>query len=831
MNIFNTLINIMAYSGILFLSVLLIKTVFKKQISPFLHFALWFIVIAKLCVPLTIESPYKFIVIPETHSEIKLESEQLNESNSDTNTLERIPSKLDKNYGDQKNGSENVVTELQKAMEESIASPYLAKNEGQRFSFIINIYSLKWENVLLGVWLLGSAILLIKKLHSLRILRKNIKEYKVKTNAKLELLLKNCKNELDINKNISICVIPHIHSPALTINLKPVILFPRQMLNELSQDQIIFALKHELIHYKRKDYLLIILLHCLEVVYWFNPIVWLTTKYLKEDMEILCDSTVVQSMGKHTKKIYALTLVQMLTKNKPSSLVLGMALHDTKKITERRIRGMYMKNKSSKRVRMIAGILVAVLFVTCFTTACQPTPEQDIVIGKGDGVLEEKLSETASKQGKEYNIPETYEMAFNEYNDKLKVEVAAAVEFLEASAYPVPAFKRELFTQEQVDTIVSVLMKDANMYEQFGAYTQSELEEQLVRLKKEYEDKKSGKKDSNSEGGSTLEEYEAMIAELEMQIASAPATAEKKSITSQSYSDNNHLLIAEADIGREDTAYLKIADGKLDFRIGVGYYEGADRTFVDQLNTSLSKEEAIEQAKKIVAELNVDYMQPSAVVRAVKAGNEFDMQNEMDDAYVVIFTRTYNNIPTTFEGSDGSLDDYDEAIQYEQLKVFVNDKGVVGLSWQGNGRISGNISDNVELMPFEDVMNRFKQQISVQEAYLENDSEDNFTKAKSIKITRIVFGYMQVKQKGNSDETMLIPTWNFFGQSVSELDEDKAREHWLSIGVSEDQVESDLKMLREEGQKKLETNALSYQSILTLNAVDGSIINELQSGQ
>ena len=48
-----------------------------------------------------------------------------------------------------------------------------------------------------------------------------------------------------------------------------------------------------------------------------------------------------------------------------------------------------------RKGRLAAAMLVCVMLITCFTTACQPTPEEEVVVNKVDGALESKLSQTS----------------------------------------------------------------------------------------------------------------------------------------------------------------------------------------------------------------------------------------------------------------------------------------------------------------------------------------------------------------------------------------------------------------------------------------------------
>ena len=63
MEILNQLFEISVYSVILFLAVMAIKKAFKNKMSPALHFMIWFILIARLCIPVTIDSGLRLFII------------------------------------------------------------------------------------------------------------------------------------------------------------------------------------------------------------------------------------------------------------------------------------------------------------------------------------------------------------------------------------------------------------------------------------------------------------------------------------------------------------------------------------------------------------------------------------------------------------------------------------------------------------------------------------------------------------------------------------------------------------------------------------------------
>lgn len=65
MKLLNTLFEITIYSAVLFAAVTGFKLAFKNKLSPALHFTLWFLVIARLCIPMTIESGFHLFTVEQ----------------------------------------------------------------------------------------------------------------------------------------------------------------------------------------------------------------------------------------------------------------------------------------------------------------------------------------------------------------------------------------------------------------------------------------------------------------------------------------------------------------------------------------------------------------------------------------------------------------------------------------------------------------------------------------------------------------------------------------------------------------------------------------------
>ena len=64
--ILTRLLEITVYSAVLMLAVLLVRLLLRRWLSPALKYALWFIVLLRLLVPVTLESGFHLFRLPES---------------------------------------------------------------------------------------------------------------------------------------------------------------------------------------------------------------------------------------------------------------------------------------------------------------------------------------------------------------------------------------------------------------------------------------------------------------------------------------------------------------------------------------------------------------------------------------------------------------------------------------------------------------------------------------------------------------------------------------------------------------------------------------------
>jgi beta-lactamase regulating signal transducer with metallopeptidase domain len=85
--------------------------------------------------------------------------------------------------------------------------------------------------------------------------------------------------------------------------LRPVVILPSQLLRVLEPRQLQAVLAHEACHIRRGDNLTAAIHRCVEVLFWFHPLVWWIGANLLREREAACDEVVVDEG--HEQGVYA----------------------------------------------------------------------------------------------------------------------------------------------------------------------------------------------------------------------------------------------------------------------------------------------------------------------------------------------------------------------------------------------------------------------------------------------------------------------------------------------------------------------------------------------
>lgn len=136
--------------------------------------------------------------------------------------------------------------------------------------------------VIAGVWLLGVLLMLTKLAIGCMRLRRICHRAEVAVDVK-ELLG-------SARTRMTILISSEVHGPVCAGLLRPVIILPRGMYEDSTQEEIRMVLSHEIAHVTRRDYITNLFQRLLEATFFFHPFVWYASRQLIHEREQVCDN-------------------------------------------------------------------------------------------------------------------------------------------------------------------------------------------------------------------------------------------------------------------------------------------------------------------------------------------------------------------------------------------------------------------------------------------------------------------------------------------------------------------------------------------------------------
>lgn len=353
MYLFKKIIELAITSNIIIILILFMQKILKERISPKISYYFWIILLIKLLIPLNIQSDFSIEKIFYRNYKVQ---------NQDKTSYE---GKVTKDKNIEKYTNTNIML--------------LAKNS---YFFIVFI-------------LISFGFFLYIKLF------KNIRRADEIKDKRTKVILNDCMKILNIKRKIIILESDKINTPSIWGIFKVKILIPRGVFSKLSEADIKYIFLHELSHLKNGDLLIISAMQAVQIIYFFNPLLYLAVKRLKSDCEIACDYTVLINIEENENKCYGRTLINLISLKKYEtkiSVITGITKN--KNDLFRRMK-MITKNKkfSFKQKVLGSGIILFLTAISITTYASEPNNlsekniDNSMAIEKDKGA-EEKIIDT-----------------------------------------------------------------------------------------------------------------------------------------------------------------------------------------------------------------------------------------------------------------------------------------------------------------------------------------------------------------------------------------------------------------------------------------------------
>lgn len=238
--------------------VLLVRAIFKNRVPKRMLYALWLVVLLKLCLPGTLVSlpvlPAEDAAVPAQSAERPVQTAPVIQRPAQTVTKPQTP-------------AQQPVSPVQETAKPA-AKPLTTAQ----------ILQIAWfsGSALLGLWLFGAWAVFTIRLH---------------------------RDRRFLGKRGGTCIYVSgaVKSPCLA-GLIPAVYLTEDV---LQVDEAELILRHELTHLRHLDFLWSLCRTAAVTVYWWNPFIWLAAICSKRDAELACDEAVAAKLPESKRLAYA----------------------------------------------------------------------------------------------------------------------------------------------------------------------------------------------------------------------------------------------------------------------------------------------------------------------------------------------------------------------------------------------------------------------------------------------------------------------------------------------------------------------------------------------
>ena len=241
-----------------------------------------------------------------------------------------------------------------------------------------SLWSLEYYQILITVSFAIGVVILITHFTRTYLYKRDITKVSY-TDDKLSCILSECINDLDASNNITARYIDAKISPFIIGIIHPVIFIPSGIFYD---NEMPYVLKHEIIHYQRKDLLVVFFIAILQCLFWWNPFLYLIRRQLAHSLEFSNDMSLVKTFNLKEKIEYAECIAKAVraTTSDASGDALSFA-KSSDPVVLSRVKNILNSNETKSPKSFITTIIISIIVLgisfTIMPEAYTPFPEEE----------------------------------------------------------------------------------------------------------------------------------------------------------------------------------------------------------------------------------------------------------------------------------------------------------------------------------------------------------------------------------------------------------------------------------------------------------------------
>ncbi len=680
-----------------------LRALFGQRVSPRLWSALWLLVLLRLCLPVTLESPVQLTGLQPATPEVQT----VLPAQPSSDTAESLSPAVDTNPV--------LSSDIPASVEPSA-----------RTASAVELDRSYWLAVL---WLAGAAVVLCHAALKAALFHRRFIRTAALADGDITAIVDRHRQALRVQRRITVRVSPQLTAPVVFGWLKPCILLPQSLAETMSADRLAYVLLHEVYHVRRGDILLSHVWLLAKAAHWFNPLVWLAHRAMTDDIELRCDQLVSSRLSENEQLEYTQSLIDVFrTMKRHEAFPASASLCGRRSHLDRRVRRMLAPVRRSMPALAVTALLALVMAAAVFTSACGMTANLS-------GASVPSLGEVWKE-----DIPMD--------DGSVLARVDAAVSMPDTDEFPIAAVFAAPFNQHQITQLASHFSEGAGLIFS-DTPTSAELEERIAKCNAALE--------SGDYGSQTAASLRDMIDESEMLLAMKPQIEVP---TDSSLKPNpmhaGGYLHAVVSANRSGEITAAVSDDASFFSYNTIDDNDMLMPLADSAPASpglkLTGEQAVQQAKKLLTALSSSYE-----VISVQRGKARDLWGNDEQGWIVKCAQTAYDIPIRYAvmKATGQTDSINRLLNSGDISLHYDDNGLRAFLWTNPLQAGDVKNSSARLMDFDEIKNLFAK--NAKEIYADKLP----ARGLALRVTGVELAYATMPQDDGA--FALIPAWIFSG--------------------------------------------------------------------
>lgn len=399
-------------------------------------------------------------------------------------------------------------------------------------------------------------------------------------------------------------------------------------------------------------------------------------------------------------------------------------------------------------------VLCYSMITVLLLSGCQPTPETDVIVSSNTN--REDIGYRCKIN--EMEIPEVWIDKSIKKASVYNISAEAQIDIPNEVKCRGVIVQRVCFDKTKIQNIAEKFVNDiSEIHIRDIELTKREIMEMIVDYERQLAER--------VERSDILEsEINVILEELYLRLDTAPETKKHGTLDFGAIPSNEEYFGEFTFKGR--TMIISGIMGGDSINLapqGVVQYEGWNlgEEILSIGDVGIDEHDAVKASEEFLEEMQNDSMVAIAVKKAriveLNSGSTIPI-------YMVTYGKTYDGLSTVDIGTDyttyptTTVSDYAAPWPQDIINVYVSSDGVIGLSWNGASCIVYIEETECEMLPFSQIQNRIREQLSYRYSYLDDELYANIESI-DICIDQIRLGYCITGIKDNAKQSRLAPAW------------------------------------------------------------------------